>query len=364
MRGVSAMSEANESDARDRAFEAIEDFENAIQDANGVSPGSRIAIQSQAFEELTETLGECYAAGMNLPMGLFADAVADVSKLNKTEAKEGIADKSQEKAQPGTDRAPLNEWVDSNLEEVRVVRTTDHVQDTRYVWDFGDITLETESGAEGREHYAWSLFRDAIKDAGGPYLADPEPEQLRDGSAWREWIVGREEEHGTTKVYTGPRTNAVEYLQNRVRTADGFGDLEAAVDYNGVYVEVHNDPPEGAEPVDTDAPEQECPEWRVELLLIPSEWVKDAVEEFGISHRALQNELDARGYTLEGKRSVATREYVAGRYLTFWALNGGFAAPAAYQPDASNADVSGVAALKSDAESDTQDFGTVGGESE
>lgn len=347
----------------ERASQAIEEFAEMIEAAENADVGQRIQTESEAFEELTETLGECYAAGLNAPAGLFAEEVADRSRLTKTIARQGIAEKSQRMAVGAADREPLNEWVDSNLAEVRVVRTTDHVSDTRYVWDFGDVTLETTSGSEGREHYAWSLYRDAIKDAGGPYLADP-PEYLRDGTAWREWIVGIEEDRGTTKVYSGPRTNAVEYLQNRVRTADGFGELEAAVDYNGVYVEVHNDPPKGEEPVDTEASEQECPDWRVEMLLISSEWIRDAEDEHGIKARALQNELDALGYTLEGKRSVSTRKYVAGRQLTFWAVNGSFASPAAYSPDAASADVSGAAAFDADAETDSQDFGTVGGESE
>lgn len=357
---------SEDTDAKARAFTALETFREGIEDAEDKPPTERVVAEAQHFEQLTDTLGECYAQGLDLPTGMFADTVAEVTKsLNKTDAKAAIARKSEEAKLSDRDRPRLDEWIRENLEEVRVVRTTDHVQTVNYVWDFGAVTVETQSGREGREHYGWSLFRDAIKDAGGPYLADP-PEPLRDGAEWREWIVDQEAENVVRRTFTGPRTLAVNHLQDRVRRSEGYGTLADAADMGGCYVEVVDEPPEDAEPVDTDAPVQDCPEWRVDRLMVPNTWASEAVDENGISHQALQNELEARGHTLGGSK-ISTEEYVGGRYATFWMLDGSFAAPAAYQPEAVTPsasvgrDAEGFASDRS--EDPDRDTGSVGGDS-
>lgn len=319
-------------DPFERATSALEQTINTLEAAQDANIAVQMKKEQQGVEQLADTLAECYADGMNAPEGRFAEAIADASRLNKTEAKSLITRKIQEAE--ADDGQPLNRWVAENLAEVRVIRTTDHVQDTRYVWDFGNTTVETASGEGRRGHFGWLNFRDLIYESGGPYLDDPVPD-LRDGSDWRNWIVTQEQAHGVEKVSTGPRTNAVEHLKKRVRNADGYGNLRDAADMQGVYAEVNNDPPEDSDPADTDAPEQKCPKWRVELVMVSNEWAKDAADEYEISTRALQNELDARGFTLDETTSVSSQEWVGGRHETFWTLTGDFAAPAAYQPEAS-----------------------------
>lgn len=356
------MTDDQDTDAFERAMSALEHAVTTLEAAQDANIAVQMKKEQEAVEELADTLAECYADGMNAPEGRFAKGIAEASRLNKTEAKSLITRKIQEAE--ADDGQPLNRWVAENLAEVRVIRTTDHVQDTRYVWDFGSTTVETASGEGRRGHFGWPNFRDLVYESGGPYLDDPEPD-LRDGSEWRSWIVTQEQAHGVEKVYTGPRTNAVEYLKKRVRNADGYGNLRDAADMQGVYVEVNNDPPEDTEPVDTDAPEQKCPEWRVDLLMLPNEWAKDAADEYEVSTRALQNELDARGFTLDETTSVSSQEWVGGRYETFWTLNGDFAAPAAYQPEASTEERENEPAEPgSESDDDDADYGVIEGGSD
>lgn len=352
-------------DPKTRALDAFGDFNDRCDEVAGGSPATRLRAEADAFEELTDALASCYVDGLtDMTEGQFAAMVADVSdSLNKTEAKQQIVSATQSAKSAHNGRAPLDEWIDGNLTEVRVVRTTDAVDVTRYVWDFGSVTLETESGGEGRRHFSWLDFRDTIHDAGGPYLADPS-DPLTDSKEWREWIVDVLEERKTEKMNVGPRTNAVEHLQNRVRRSDAFGSLSEAVDYGGVYVELADERPEGAEPVDTDDAPQELPEWRVETIYLDNEWPVEASDEYGISTQALQNEIDSRGYMLDGHSKIATQEYVDGQYVTFWVVDGDFATPAAYQPEGEATDHTGVGALEADeqANTDVSDLGSIGGD--
>ena len=350
------MTDDQDADPFERAMSALEAAVTTLEAAQDANIAVQMKKEQEAVEELADTLAGCYADGMNAPEGRFAKGIAEASRLNKTEAKSLITRKIQEAE--ADDGQPLNRWVAENLAEVRVIRTTDHVQDTRYVWDFGSTTVETASGEGRRGHFAWPNFRDSIYESGGPYLDDPVPD-LRDGSEWSSWIVTQEQAHGVEKVSTGPRTNAVEYLKKRVRNADGYGNLRDAADMQGVYVEVNNDPPEDTEPVDTDAPEQKCPEWRVDLLMLPNEWAKDAADEYEVSTRALQNELDARGFTLDETTSVSSQEWVGGRYETFWTLNGDFAPPAAYQPEASTEERENEPAEPGSESDDDADYGVI-----
>jgi len=280
-------------------------------------------------DTLSDELAGCYLDGLNMSEGRFAKAISDASRLTKTEAKQEIKRKINESQ--NQDGTRLNVWISENLTQVRVIRTTDHISDTRYVWEFSDETT-VETGSNSKVHFSWNHFRDEIYAAAGPYLSPPESDYC-EGEDWREFMVRQIRENKTEKISTGPRTRAIEYLKTRIRNADGFGDLRDAADYQGVYVEVNNNPPDDEAPVDTSGGKQKCPLWRVDLLMFPNNWAKDAAEEHDITTRAVQNELDSRGFTIDGRR-VSSTEYIGGRYQTFWKLNGSFASPAAYQPEA------------------------------
>ena len=314
-------------DTADRAIDAVEEATDTLEAADDGSISAQMRKEQEVIDSLSEELAECYADGLSIDKGRFARAISDASRLTKTEAKSVIVRKIQEAEAEAQN--PLNIWITDNLVEVRVVRTTDHISDTRYVWVFSDETT-VETGSNSKVHFSWNHFRDEIYAAAGPYLSPPESDYC-EGEDWREFMVRQIRENKTEKISTGPRTRAIEYLKTRIRNADGFGDLRDAADYQGVYAEVNNDPPDGKAEIDTSASNQECPLWRVDLLMFPNNWAKDAAEEYDITTRAVQNELDSRGFTIDGRR-VSSTEYIGGRYQTFWKLNGSFASPAAYQP--------------------------------
>ena len=344
------------SDPRDQAFEAYEEFAGICEELDDESPALRLRKEADAFEAFSERVAECYANGLtSVTAGQFASMVADVSgSLNKTEAKQHIVSKTQTRKNDAADRPALNGWLTESLQEVRVVRTTDHVDRTRYVWDFGTTTLETESGDEGRAHYHWKNFRDSIYDAGGPYCAPPD-ENLRAMEEWRDWIVTQLERHKTEKTTLGPRSRAVDTLQNRVRRAEAYGELSMALDYQGIYLEFA-----GEQPTETVT---EFGEHTIQTLYIPNEWPTEVVEDHGISVQALQNEIDARGFMLEGHSKIATQEYVDGQYATFWVVTGDFATPAIYSTD--GRDRTGGREFESDGTVSEPDFegGSIGGDS-
>lgn len=346
-----------------RISDAVGDYEEQLAEYENASVTDRMRGETKAFEELTEKLATVYAddpeAQPNL--GVVAKSISDISNtVTKTDAKESITSSAQQKraVENGTERTPLDTWIRENLEEVRITQTTDHIDETTFAWDFGGVTVETESGGERRGHYSWINFRDLIDESGGPYLGDPNP-QLRDSNDWRDFIVRQREENETVRTFTGERTMAVQHLQNTIRRLDAFESLEATLNYGGVHAEVNNDPPEGAEPVDTDTAPQRLPEWRVDKLLIPNDLPADAVEETNTTVRGLQIELDARGYTLPGLSKISQKKYVAGQQQRFWVLTGDFATPNRYQPAGEEKTATDMGQTQAGA--DEEEIGGVGG---
>lgn len=356
------------SDLQNQAWNALEEAEDSLEAAADGSKIEAMRKESRIIDDLTDTLADLYLDGLKIQEGRYASVISGASTLNKTEAKNLIMRKVRESESEADETRPVNEWIADNLSEVRVIQTTDHISETRYVWELGGVTVETGSGRGERTHFQWPDYRDEIYEAGGPYLDDPAP-GYRDGDDWRDFIVRQIRQQKTERESVGPRTRAVEYLKNRIRNADGFGKLADAADYQGVFAEVTDEPPEDAAPIDTEAAQQDCPLWRVDLLMFPNSWAKNAAEEYEVTTRAVQNELDARGHTLDGRR-VSSTEYIDGRYETFWKLNGTFASPAAYQPDADPAEEDDtVSDTPADTDTDGQDsdvdegnFGTVGGD--
>lgn len=317
--------------------ETMEEYESELAKLENAGVTERMRGETKAFENVTEKLAEVYADEPNAQpsLGVVAKSISDISNtVTKTNAKENITSLAQKKraVENGTDRTELDSWVRDNLEEVRITQTTDHIEETTFAWDFGGVTVETESGGEKRGHYSWTNFRDLIDESGGPYLGDPK-EQLRDPNNWRDYIVRQREKNENIRTFTGQRTMAVQDLQNKIRRLDAFESLEAALNYGGVHAEVKNNPPDGEEAVDKDTVPQRLPEWRVQKLLIPNDIPVDVVEDKGTTVRGLQVELDARGYTLPHLSKISQKKYVAGQQQRFWVLTGDFATPNRYQPE-------------------------------
>ncbi len=344
-------------DMKERAIDALDEATTSLKAADDDSLSAQLREEQRIIDTLSDELAECYLEGLNMAEGRFAQAISETSRLTKTEAKKEITRKIREAETE--EESPVNVWVSENLAQVRVIRTTDHISDTRYVWVFDDGTT-VETGSNHRTHFMWPEFRDEIYDAAGPYLTKPEDGYVQ-GEDWREFIVHQIQEHKIEKESIGPRTRAIEYLKKRIRNADGFGDLQDAADYQGVYIDL--EPPDD----DPDPEDEEDPLNRVESLMFQNSWVKDAAEEHEVTTRAIQNELDARGFTVDGRR-VSETKYVGGRYQTFWKLNGSFASPASYEPDSdgdsddeakteSDSDTSAASSEDSDSDTDTGEDG-------
>lgn len=318
-------------------MEVLHEYETRLEELETEGITDRLRGETEAFEETTEALARIYAEEPDATpqLGPVANSISDLSNnINKSDAKEQITSLAQRKRakQNGNERTPLDKWIRENLQEVRVTRTTDHINVTTYSWDFGGVTVETESGEESRAHYHWQNFRDHIEESGGPYLNDPN-DPLTDMKEWRDFMVRQREQHETVKTYVGQRTMAVRKLQNAVEQRDAFESLEAVLNYGGVHAVLNEEPPDGTDPVNTDTAPQRLPEWRVDTLLVPNDMAKDAVEDTSATVRGLQVELDARGYTIEGQAGISVEKYVAGQRNRFWVVTGDFANPNQYQPE-------------------------------
>lgn len=346
-----------------RIAETMERYESQLAEFENGGVTERMRGETEAFEGVTETLADVYAEKPEAQpdLGVVAKSISDISKtVTKTDARESITSLAQKKraVENGTDRTELDAWVRDNLKEVRITQTTDHMDETTFAWGFGGVTVETESGGEKRGHYSWTNFRDLIDESGGPYLGDPK-EQLRDSNNWRDFIVRQRENNENVRTFTGQRTMAVQDLQNKIRRLDAFESLEAALNYGGVHAEVHNDPPDGEDAVDTDTAPQRLPAWRVDKLLIPNDTPSEVVEDKGTTVRGLQVELDARGYTLPHLSKISQKKYVAGQQQRFWVLGGDFATPNRYQPEGEEETATDMGAGGD--EHDDDEMGGVGG---
>lgn len=343
--------------------EVMEEYEVKLAQFEDAGVTERMRGETEAFEHVTEKMAEVYAEEPEAQpkLGVVAKSISDISKtVTKTDARESITSLAQKKraVENGTDRTELDAWVRDNLEEVRITQTTDHIDETTFAWDFGGVTVETESGGEKRGHYSWTNFRDLIDESGGPYLGDPK-EQLRDSNNWRDYIVRQRENNENIRTFTGQRTMAVQDLQNKIRRLDAFESLEAALNYGGVHAKVNNNPPDGEETIDTDTAPQRLPEWRVDKLLIPNDIPAEVVEDKGTTVRGLQVELDARGYTLPQLSKISQKKYVAGQQQRFWVLSGDFTTPNRYQPEGEEETATDMGNGEQDREDD--EMGGVGG---
>lgn len=209
----------------------------------------------------------------------------------------------------GSGPAPLDDWIDANLERVVRVETTDSTQDTVFRWDFSDGTVETATTKDGVTHFSWSHFRDEIYQGIGVNTAKP---NRREAEEWRTWIAELIKSRGETKTNFGPRSAAIEKLQEYVRDSIAYGNKADAVERGGVYMD--EDPHNGS-------PDELC---------VMNNDVKRICDDQEVEVRGLQNELDARGFTHDRVNGVSEGEYVDGAMIRYWVLKPDFATPAQF----------------------------------
>jgi hypothetical protein len=220
----------------------------------------------------------------------------------------------------------LDEYLEDELDEIVRQQSTDAVDDPVLRWRFADgVRVET---SESIHHDWYALFKklaSATDKRLVPELASEQVEdELRDeedvdgeayarlslgpgsrpwhsdNTLWSRAISGLVQERIQTETVVGPRTDAWESLQARVRSGRAVEDLEDAVEHGMIHV-------------DDDSAE----------VWLPTTMVDNAADKVETSRRAVQAELAERGVTspeLSGKR-VSEAVSRGGTAMRFWRLD-------------------------------------------
>lgn len=280
--------------------------------------------------------------------------IADVSKhYTKSALTDLVNDQLDDLQSESDNRRPFDQILEEDLDEVVIVRTTDAKQSTVYRWHFGSASVETEATSETRTHFSWHDFRDEYFDAMGEDPAKPVKER-RGGEEWREFIVDLVEERGREVETRGPRSAAVDGLQNFIRRSHAYADIADMVERDGIRI---------------DAPPDEDPT----EIWVPNSAIKRICDEYELgSVRQLQLELDARGLTRDRVNGVSESTFVNNDKVTYWVLDASIAEPGDYveEPTDPAQQVAGEVAEDEADEDDTTDgdnddaygaMGSVGG---
>ena len=249
-------------------------------------------IQAIAEESFNGGIAEAEVRG-------YASTLADieVTPLTKSDIIELIdseVDELKKSANNSSSVAlPLDEWLERNIEEVIVSRSTDSNVDTTYTWHIHgqDAAFDTSS-----EHYSFDSLSDKLYKQYSISTLDP---QRTENDEWKNWVenfISRKEE---VNKFVGTRTQVIEELQRRLSDSDAYTDLEIAFKRGRVHYDEDD-----------------------EVYHIPNDLVSSVCEDYGINNKALQIELQNKGW-IEGGCSVEKR--VNGKVSRFWRLPDGFA---------------------------------------
>ena len=211
----------------------------------------------------------------------------------------------------------FNIWLEHHVEEVVIQQSTDHNVETtvKWVFDTGDV-LETQD-----THYSWSDFMTEVNKTNHEFVFYEPEDYVKGGQEWKvEFMMPFLNHHGEVVKVEGSRTQALEELQNTIRTRKAFDEVSEAYQGSVVYVE------------DEDFDE----------VYVLSRIVSTVAEEYSVTLRALQSELDSRG-VIEGKASEIIR-LDNGQTARCWNLPSSFAEPEI--PDSINGGDDGVSASR------------------
>jgi hypothetical protein len=200
---------------------------------------------------------------------------------------------------------PLDAWLTTHTERVVVYSSPDAHADAEYRWHLTDgRTFATD----GNTHFRWQALRKAIFNALGERPGQPEP---ADNADWPAWVMGFINEHREERETLGPRSEAIADLADKLRDATATPDAEDAV-RGGVFGRVWM--------ASADA----------DTVRVPAETIRRITDEHGITPRAFQVELDARGL-LDGHSRPETLD--SGRTVRFWSISTDLATPGAFEPE-------------------------------
>jgi len=300
-------------------LDRLEDLATAAQEIDRDDDAYTVArreneIQGEACEavaELSKT-GDISRAEKNQLADVLADELTQYTKTDlKTEFDEYF-----QREQSGT---AFDTLIEQRLDEVVVVKNTDHRQGAVFRWHFDDgVQLETETSADGaRLHRAWPEFKELYFEArlaagNGERIADPTHER-RDSDQWRAFINDLILDHATTVEHVGPRTEAVRQLRDYISRQPAYTDIRETRNRGGVSV---GGDPDNVDDLDGDS-----------HIRVPTEDIKRICDQVGITTRALQIELDARGVTADAMSGVSDDTYIDGQRVSFWVVTAALAEP-------------------------------------
>lgn len=233
------------------------------------------ALEAETDETLTSAITQ-------------AKTLADASNHHsRTQFKQALEAARDEHSTGSRDDQPLDEWLLDRVDRVVVSRTTDHRADTEWTWHIrGSQTFTTKVTKDGIEHFDPSTIRSKIYQLTGDFPSNPD--DLAGANSWVEWVVEFIRDRAEHSVTDGRRSIVAENLMDWINRTDAYTSLEDAV--NG----------RSAIAVDEDAGD----------LLVPIDHINRVREEGDLSYRALQIELEARGWLSENVNGASRQEYI------------------------------------------------------
>lgn len=294
----------------DLAAQLVDDAESAVAKDGIDQLKAENALVGDACERISEESREGNISKSEL--NALADTLADtLDRYTKTDLKAEFKTHFAN----GSDGTAFDELIESRLESIQAVHSTDAKQGTVWRWEFSDgVVLETETSKDGgRKHYDWESFRRDYFDAlvaleEGESIADPTGD-LTESKEWQEWINQQILDNTEPVEHVGPRTEAVRLLRDYIERNVAYRELSVMRERNGIW---------------TDSSDPES----VTELRIPLEQIKRICDELSITTRALQIELDARGLTHEDVNGVSDAGYSDQVRVPYWVLAPEIADPA------------------------------------
>lgn len=297
---------------------------SALDDCPEDDPIEQTRIETQVINEYVDGMAAAIRMGFDRSAArrLTGNIADEIRNATKTDIQDDIRNAINEATLGEDTGQPLDAFIEQSLKTLTALKTTDSNRDTTYRWEFDDgehdpFVIETGDGAS-TAHGQWQSMGDAVLDQIQVATAPP-VDELRGGSEWRQFISRVIEEHATQTLTIGPRTVAVEGLQRRVSQHVAYGDVQDMFERDGVMLDGH---PEAED--DSDRPTE---------LRIPSTMVRRTVEDTGVTHRGIQSELTARGYTVDHVNGVSQETTINGAPFSWWVVTPDFAEPLKYVPD-------------------------------
>jgi hypothetical protein len=294
-------------------LDALEELIGSAEEAAGLEDAiDKARAENRVVGEACETVADLSASGdiSESELSSLASNLSDIlDNYNKTDIKGELREHFSE----GRKGTPLDEVIESRLDELQVIHSTDAKQSTVWRWHFSDgVQIETETSKDGgREHHAWPVMKnyyfDQLVSLGrGERIAPPTSER-RDAEDWREFVDNLILERSTPVEHVGPRTEAVRLLRDYVSRSIGYCEMPDVRERQGVWV-------------DADAEQGIATDGGPTELRIPFEQIQRTCEQVGITTRALQIELQARGLTNDELAGVSAATYVDGVRVPYWSL--------------------------------------------